>query len=804
MILHNLKVAWRNLIKYKTQTVVSVIALAVGMVALAATHFVLKHMGSPAIADEPYYDRCYVMRFREAQSGAAIDTIKDEERIFAVSRMRVKPEMEAALTAGDGLPGVEKIYYNSFIGGINMGSDIEFTMPDATTRVFASGFYVVQSEKLNFHAIRSAVTGEKIPVLNDMEAVISEVVARRVFGDENPIGCRLSLNLGNLEEKSFVIRDVYKAEQLFDDVTKSIYVHVKNYEESYITELCLLLGEGYSAEQVCKEANNRLEPLGIKAEIRSLADVNKESWLVMLLVRTIVYIISSLILVAALIGFLKMQLQLFGMRRREVSLRRVHGAKGISIMGLFFCEMVLTVLFAFVAALLLGNLLANYANNYLMVYLEEFGWGIEGINESLLLIAVVIAIVCAMVVWSSVQGLLRSRQAMAAQMHGNRRHTLRNSMLALQIFVSILFLGGTLALSLLIGLFEQQMNVPPNDDFYARCISVRPHKSYDDSQKLLEYLQTEAKGIRQYIPVYESFFPLQELDNSNEAKELFNYNTFFGIYCVSDTAILDFWQRPIKWLLPPGERSNCMLLSDSLYSKLDRLGITAKGTLNIKNKQSQRIGGTFSTLPYADNSHMSEVNMMVQLGVADNLNITNFIIVPEDGEYNSVFTDLSDVMKRINPEVVKPTVENLRESLTTDLFLFKNMQIGAWILSGICFVICLMGIWSSIALDTRSRQKEVAVRKVHGAKRMDVAMLFGRLYLWLIGVASVFSVPLMIMFNSLLQDWGRQMYVPSELVSPVMPILLSICIVALVIIIVVGVHIRRVMRLQPADIIAKE
>ena len=72
MILHNLKVAWRNLIKYKTQTVVSVIALAVGMVALAATHFVLKHMGSPAIADEPYYDRCYVMRFREAQSEALL------------------------------------------------------------------------------------------------------------------------------------------------------------------------------------------------------------------------------------------------------------------------------------------------------------------------------------------------------------------------------------------------------------------------------------------------------------------------------------------------------------------------------------------------------------------------------------------------------------------------------------------------------------------------------------------------------------------------------------------------------------
>ena len=36
MILHNLKVAWRNLMKYKTQNLVSIVALAVGIVTLAA------------------------------------------------------------------------------------------------------------------------------------------------------------------------------------------------------------------------------------------------------------------------------------------------------------------------------------------------------------------------------------------------------------------------------------------------------------------------------------------------------------------------------------------------------------------------------------------------------------------------------------------------------------------------------------------------------------------------------------------------------------------------------------------------
>ena len=60
---HTLKIAYRNLMKYKFQTLVSVLALAVGMVTLAATHFVLIHFGNPAICDEPYFDRTYEMSF---------------------------------------------------------------------------------------------------------------------------------------------------------------------------------------------------------------------------------------------------------------------------------------------------------------------------------------------------------------------------------------------------------------------------------------------------------------------------------------------------------------------------------------------------------------------------------------------------------------------------------------------------------------------------------------------------------------------------------------------------------------------
>ena len=51
MFFHYLKIALRNLMKYKLQMLVSIVALAVGVVTLAATHFVLKYMREPAILD---------------------------------------------------------------------------------------------------------------------------------------------------------------------------------------------------------------------------------------------------------------------------------------------------------------------------------------------------------------------------------------------------------------------------------------------------------------------------------------------------------------------------------------------------------------------------------------------------------------------------------------------------------------------------------------------------------------------------------------------------------------------------------
>lgn len=813
MFLHTLKISLRNLSKYKLQTLVSVAALAVGIVTLAATHFVMKHYGAPAVSKEEYYDRCYVADFPESCYLQPVDKevgTKDQQTEtllnVLVRTVPVSDEMHDALFSCGPLPGVERVIHNAFMGGITMGSGMTFTLPDGSKREGAYTYYIKQADDLNFWGIRSALTGEKIPVLRNKEIVISERHARDIFGKENPVGCTVNFYFNGTEFVEFTIRDVYAVGNITDDVSNEFFVYVEGVKDDFHRSYVLVLEEGQDPKEVEAEMVRRLKHFdGSTARLTSMKESFDNQVKQIAIVCTIVYLISSLILAAALIGFLKMQLQLFRMRQREVALRRVHGATRQSIFRLFACETLLTFLLAGMASFILAALLIEFTNTTLMPYLNDWGWQVEGVYESVAVILCAVVLLSLFVVWLTVRAMVRQRQSMAAQLHRSRGHALRNTMLGIQIAICLLFVGGSIALTHFSELTLKSYNIPDNDDFYKECILVRPYSTAEDSPKILEYLRTEAKDIEKFIPVSLEHYRFREVQDNPEATEEFGY-LWFGCYKISDTTYLDFWNRPIHWILPPEDRTDCILLSDSLYAKFERYGLTANGVIHSIGGTAKRIGGTFATLPYKDLNRPYSTFQTVELGSLIDPLVLEIIVHPKEGAYDRVFADLTETMHRINPKSVEPTVKNLRKTLESDIVIMEVMQRGAWILSSICLVICLMGIWSTIALDTRSRQKEVALRKVHGAKRKDIILLFGRLYLWLIAVATIVSAPLIIIFTTLLKQWANSSVSSSvaNQLSPVLPILASLALTVLIIILIVGHHIHGVMKVKPAEIIAKE
>ena len=812
MFLHTLKISLRNLLKYKLQNAISILALAVGMVTLAATHFVLMHLGNPAICDEPYFDRTYEMSFVDIHHEDIAPNPEDGSVAFNTREIRIKEELHTALTSGGGMVGVEKLFYIDDHHGM---SHTIIVLPDSTERTMDLTFSRTMPEYLNFRGARSALTGEKIPVLNYNEAVLSETQAKFIFGDKNPVGIKIRMEYLNLEEErvvtdTYTVIDVVKTMSTTDVTGSRAFLCMRGSEQKvveqfYATKYEVLLQEGYTAKDLEQAANLRLQPLGLKAKVESMSEVNKRLNGSVLLVRTIVYLISSMVLLAALVGFLKMQLQLFQMRRREVMLRMVHGASKWSLYGLFLTEVSLVLALALAVTLVLMSWLVNFVEVHFKTMFDVLGWVVYGQNATILLVFCVVALLSAFVVWVALRRIRKSNTNLAAGLHRNAGHSLRNTMLGIQLVVSLVFLSGALAFTQFIALVKNQKNIPENDDHYQECLEINPYNA-NDFVALKEYLQTPRKGIKRAIEHSLLGMAIKETVETPGAKEALGTNCF-TTYFLTDTAFFDFWQRPIKWFVPEDQRKECIVLNEALYAKFDSLGVIKNGTLSLYLGwngvcEVWPVGGTFATLPY-NHQHFSSHDLAIFRQNPYGL-MSRFIIEPEEGEYQEVMQEMKEVMRHINPLPLRETVLNLRDTHTEELQALLNLQRGAWILSAICALICFMGIWSTIALDTRSRQKEVALRKIHGAKRRDIALLFGRLYLWLIGVASAIAIPVGILFNQILQDWGRQEFIPPHLISPVMPLLLSIILTSLVILLVVSLHVRTVMRQNPAEIIAKE
>ena len=562
----------------------------------------------------------------------------------------------------------------------------------------------------------------------------------------------------------------------------------------------MVVREGYTIEQAVEEINSRLKPFGI--EVMSVGTIQDRLsyYSNALLIRSIVYVISSLVLIASLIGFLKMQLQLFGMRSREVALRKVHGARRKSLFVLFFTEVGIILVLSFVLALFMSAWLTEYVEMNLSQYFEREGWVIEGVGGSLLTIIAVVAVVCVVAVWLSLVRILNMQRGMAAALHRSRGHAMRNTMLGVQLVVGLLFLSATMVIVQLVGFIKEKMNVPENDDYYKECImveSVRFSPQDTNCEQLKEYIDHEAAGVEKSFFFTTSYSSIKGISGNHDFKG--KYASYYRTHFFENEDFIDFWQPAVNWMRPELKGKSYILLGEGLYKQLDEIGLLSSGTLEFDNNAPMPIAGTYKSLPYAlDNIELIYVHSPIDfLG-------KELIVVPHKGEYANVYDDIKAAMQRIDPTLVRPKIFNLREKMAEEVHATENVERGAWLLSCISFMICILGIYSSISLDVRSRMKEVALRKVHGAKRRDIALLFARLYLRLLGVAIVVTLPLVILFADFMGDMYEPMIPLGCKVAPLKAFAIGLSIILFVVAVIVGYHIRRVMRLNPSDIIAKE
>lgn len=797
MLVHNLKVALRNILKYKVQTLGSILSLAIGMVTLATVHSFLLNFRMASINHEPYYDRVYNLRFDSIQKRQSDNSI------------HINGDIVRAVKANGGPRCIEQGPYAP--NGMLTGGWAEFTLSGKTRRKMQLDAVPLDRNYPNFVGIRSAITGEKIKVLGPHDAIINEKQAKQIFGDKNPVGAsiRLTKNYGNYQLR---LVDVYQDLSLTElDMSSSALFYSPceledmDPDQFNAGNLYVVLKEGCTPQQLKAEVNGRLKPLGLKVvKTEKLKDRLSEEYSTVAIAKSITYLIGSLILLAAIIGFLRMQTQLFWMRRREISLRITNGATRLQLFSMFATEVLVIVLVAYFVAVLMGSWICDYlARPQFAEITSELGT-FSHLYLYSLVIGLVVMMLCLTIIWIVLSRICKRTQALESGMRRSHNHWFRNTMLGVQVMISMFFLGVTFCLLCWVGKMADFNHIPDDERAYKQSLFLQTNAA-ENAQHLRDKL-IHLPQVERWIPYSWGFWQVNELaENEEFSKAAWQgdpYTSYRNVtdYCfriTSDTSYLDFFKIKVNWK-PKANRKKCILINEELYKQMRQHHVAPNDILTIDQMDSYQIAGTFQSIPY-QGSMKHDIYSFIVIDPKEAYGATHYILVAKPGEYKEMQIAVDRIIQKLEPAVVKPMLSNLRDYMARSMFALEILQNIAWILAIVSLAICLISIYSTVMLDTQTRKKEVAIRKVNGALTKDIAKLFGRTYMLICIVAMVFAVVAMLLFHIVLSQQFDMVEI-----NPGFPVSLSVVIIIGFIAAIIACQVRKIMKVDPSEILAKE
>lgn len=796
MIVHNLKVAVRNLMKYKLQVTISVLSIAIGIVTLALVHSFTASFVLPNIYSRPYYDRTYFLRLEK--SGAQTETDFTGRNISAT--LEFSTDIIRAIKRDGGLKTAEII---AMPCGAVYNDIMEFQLCDSTKRKFEIGFSIVDPEYMPFTGLRSAITGQPVKRLKAGEAVLSKQKASLMFGGANPVGA-VCHDVNDLHPMPLTIVDVFEDVSLFEDGIENsrLYFSLGEIEDAeitgdrspyYVWKVDIVLREGCTESQLRAELDERLAPFNCHIQLKKESDHLPLTTI--LNIQFFAHLAGSLILLAAIIGFLRMQMQLFWMRRREVSLRMVNGAKRGQLFHLLFTEVFLVVGMSVAVAMMMGTWVEDFIYTRLSDLVHDASFCISGFTYYGLYIGALLLLVCGLSIWLTLKRICNAGQGLASHMRHSHTHLFRNAMLGIQTTICIIFVCSSLTIADWGDIIMGQYHLPDDLRPYKESIYLDLNAATTGADALKREIE-HLPSLKRMVACEVCYYKICEIAESKEATAAFNGGTHKPCFEATDTSLVEFFQYKINWLNKPANVNECLILNEDFYRKLHELNLADNNVLTINNEYTLPIAGTIPNLPYDSR----QASILIHPDMANGCR--KFVLVPREGKYRSLVQEVDSTIRCMEPSIVEKIAQNFHES-HVELMMTDTMRRVGWILAGVSIIICAMSVYSSIVLDTRSRKKEVAIRKVNGAKSGNIYSLFGRLYFILACIALVIAMPVVAAFRKLIfMDVSH-----IELEAAIHPVALfvtgSLIVIALIAAIV-GWNIYSIMRTNPAEIIAKE
>ena len=831
LLANSFATSWRNLLKYKVQNAISIACLAVGVVCFAITVHIMFNFArnlyySSIDQGRPVFT-IYEMSEEEFKNTAKHDANGADRQLPMVNITNAFIDRLYSMK----LPAMKEIHGIVSV----MANNFEFEDNTAQPKTYLATFAQCSPRRYHYLGYRSAITGERIPELNEGDVLITDDLRDKVFGKGvDPRGFRI---LTEIDGSQRTIRDVVNiSERMEDHYNDAIIYCQKNCiaETLYnrINGLQIELAEGYTAQQLREQLAGALPEYFVALRCNAW-DWTDDGLLYLTIIGVGLLLGSSVLLIGAM-GFLKMQLQLFSLRAREMALRRTMGAKPRHLFLLLVTEMAIMFAFTAIATLLITVQLSRYAMSIIQRLNDEILFDVDMIVETGMWICLATLLCSLVVAFISLYRQLHSPVGMRVGRSGHPRTKGQSVMLGTQFAISMMLtfavLGAFYALNviaeqeygshtenkapyrktLMASMITMDIRVP---DFVNK---IAQNKDVEHISKCI-YFCCESEG-----PEVDEGLITHTLKYKNSDGSIKSHTYSF---LVTDEEI--FYMLDIEISADKPKDENLQKHISAIYVRTEEVErLREKWDLPIssdvqtrrlyKDRSYTLIGYAPALIGYRPGSHSTPSFWMIEPDITwqdmDNLKElraytpdANYLIFPKDGKYGKVEDAFTDLWREAQPGNMNDVpVDNLYEEWFKVIRMLELMRELCFLLVIVSILCIVASVYSAISLESRGRQKEVALRKIHGAHSWDIMRLFGKYYLRLLLISAIIVSIVSMAIIATFYTFALDDSIANDLDWLTLYLILSILIVVAITLLTISHKIWKVSKIQPAEVVKKE
>ncbi|MDR1340741.1 MAG: hypothetical protein LBK58_11915 [Prevotellaceae bacterium] len=423
MIYHYFKVAFRNMRKYRNQTLVSVAGLAVGFVCFAmATLWIRYEMTYDSFHKNA--DRMYCVYMPDIFSPTGIRRGRDGVSSYFTGQLKSTfPEIANATT-------VYPVNMDLEYEGVNHKADMLFV--DSS---FFSMFDVrIVEGSIDFLISENPENPDSI---SKRKVAITREKALQMFGNESPVGKKFGMNKYYYYEICAVVSSLPEHSNYPFD-----FLQISNGGHALVE-----LVPGIDMEAFEKKLYEYDFPQTGFHNIKNIsltsltsvryeeADIEREVKFQHIIIFALA---GSLLILCTLFNYLTLFVNRFRIRQRELALRTVYGASGRSLFAMLSVEFIMSLIVALILGLAFINIVNSPFRAVSGVKLELSAIYLE----STVYIAVVITV--ALTAFFLTLAIFR-RRTLNAGIRGNKK-IFRKASIVAQLIISIVFAFCTLVI----------------------------------------------------------------------------------------------------------------------------------------------------------------------------------------------------------------------------------------------------------------------------------------------------------------------------------------------------------------------